>query len=645
MSTFSKENSLPSLPIPDLKTTLKKYDQSQQASLSAEDYAEFKKVLASFENSGEAEQLQARFLEKFIKNNHSNTPLDDQGQPRNWLERLWEEKAYTDYRGPLYHINYGGCMMNNRIKNESQKSEFFDIDYITDITYGYAKVWHALKHQKFPVQNFRGMDWSMDIFSKFFNASQESGKKADIMNYSFTTVDQDLAKNSETTTPPLNYCIFLINGKFYKIDVADSQGRIYARSVFYQVISDLVAQLRARNETAISDFTENVFTADLMDRDTAYQFKSEFDEITAKNWKIVSDSTFVNILDLDQPGKLANAQRFSLGMLGNEINRVYHKAPIQIFYQDGFGGYLSNHAVGEGTNGMFVVREMNNIMNNLDNFDQKVSEDNFVDLPIITELEFHFPNPEKWRPIFEQQIGVYHQTYKHNLKAKLYKIPIGKNDLRPFTLHPNANVMIAIQYAYYKLHGQHLSQWPTTYETGQLRQFWHGRTETTRSFTLATRKYIEAMMEENSKLSNDEKLELFVNAHMAYLGSHMDSMSFTSFDRHLLALNNLEPGTGPAETKLNSLTNHFTYKKGGASNFIISSSSGGSQTLTEKSCIPATGCMPFRMDGYGCFTFFDNENTWVNIMWCAACPENDGEKFGREIEKCMREVLEMLKEA
>lgn len=638
------------MPVPDLKITLQKYDESQKACLSTEDYAKFKKVLSQFQDSGEAEQLQNKFLQKFIHQNHSNTPLDAQGQPKNWLEKLWEEKTYTDYRGPLYHLNYGGCLMGNKIKDESQKSDFFDVDFITDVTYGYAKVWEALRHQTLSVQNFRGKNWSMDMFYKFFNSSQESGEFTDVMNYNFTTVEEDLAKNQKTTktgvSNPLSYCIFIINGKFYKIDVADNSGRIYARSIFYQVIFDLVSELRDRNEDPISDFTQNVFTADLLDRDTAYQFKQEFDATTAKNWKIVSDAVFVNILDLDQAGKLSNVQRFSLGMhgFGNQLNRIYHKAPVQIFYRDGFGGYLSNHAIGEGTNGMFVAREMDKVLKNMDNFDENLSEDNFKDRPQITKLHFNFPNPEKWRPIFEQQIEIYQHTYKNNLKSKLYKIDIGKHQLRPYNLHPNANVMIAIQYAYYKLHGQFLNQWPTTYETGQLRQFWHGRTECTRSFTVATRKFIKAMMDKNSKLSNREKMELFFKAHNANLQAHIDSTSFTSFDRHLLALNNLEPGTGSAETKLNSLTQHYTYKLGGAGNFIISSSSGGSQYLTDNNCIHVTGCMPFRTDGYACFTFFDEEHTWVNILWCAECLENDGLKFGREIEKCMYQVLEMLQQ-
>ena len=66
------------------------------ACLPEKDFQELVKVLDNFKNSGEAAEKQAEFLKKY-----------DNGS-RNWLEKLWVEEAYLKYRGPIYHLNYGG---------------------------------------------------------------------------------------------------------------------------------------------------------------------------------------------------------------------------------------------------------------------------------------------------------------------------------------------------------------------------------------------------------------------------------------------------------------------------------------------------------------------------------------------------------
>ena len=95
-------------------------------------------------------------------------------------------------------------------------------------------------------------------------------------------------------------------------------------------------------------------------------------------------------------------------------------------------------------------------------------------------------------------------------------------------------------------------------------------------------------MKDTSKKSNPKAAAgLFIKAHIKYL-SYMDECTkFKGFDRHLMALGE------------NELTSHYTYKLGGGSNSLLSTSSLGS---TNDDSIPISGgCAPCRDDGYCCF--------------------------------------------
>jgi len=51
-----------------------------------------------------------------------------------------------------------------------------------------------------------------------------------------------------------------------------------------------------------------------------------------------------------------------------------------------------------------------------------------------------------------------------------------------------------------------------TYESGSLRRYHLGRTETIRSCTLEAQKFAHAMSEQHNETSNDSKYHLFLNA-------------------------------------------------------------------------------------------------------------------------------------
>lgn len=77
----------------------------------------------------------------------------------------------------------------------------------------------------------------------------------------------------------------------------------------------------------------------------------------------------------------------------------------------------------------------------------------------------------------------------------------GKKQMKSFKISPDACVQMALQLAYYRLHGRLVA----TYESASLRIFYQGRTETIRSVTNESKQFIQAM--DNNEIDVKEKEE------------------------------------------------------------------------------------------------------------------------------------------
>lgn len=72
----------------------------------------------------------------------------------------------------------------------------------------------------------------------------------------------------------------------------------------------------------------------------------------------------------------------------------------------------------------------------------------------------------------------------------------GKSCLKTFRLSPDSFIQIAFQLTYYRLHKSH----PPTYETGTLRKYAEGRTDTIRLPNIESVEFVETMPIESLQL-------------------------------------------------------------------------------------------------------------------------------------------------
>ncbi|CAF5126794.1 unnamed protein product [Rotaria sp. Silwood1] len=107
----------------------------------------------------------------------------------------------------------------------------------------------------------------------------------------------------------------------------------------------------------------------------------------------------------------------------------------------------------------------------------------------------------------------------------------------------------------------------TTYESGSLRRYHLGRTETIRSCTLQAQLFARTMSEKHNETANDTKYDLFLNAMQAHRQYTNDAINAKGVDRHLLGLRLIA-----MENKLPkpALYDHISYKR--AMHFNLSTS-------------------------------------------------------------------------
>jgi len=106
----------------------------------------------------------------------------------------------------------------------------------------------------------------------------------------------------------------------------------------------------------------------------------------------------------------------------------------------------------------------------------------------------------------------------------------GKNLIKSCKVSPDAFIQVAMQLAYFRMYGESCA----TYESGSLRRFQHGRTETIRSCSVESHAYCVAMQDPKVKMEKKEKLlRDAITAHRNYTA---DVMAGEGVDRHLLGL-------------------------------------------------------------------------------------------------------------
>ncbi|KAI9088521.1 Choline/Carnitine o-acyltransferase-domain-containing protein [Phlyctochytrium arcticum] len=238
---------------------------------------------------------------------------------------------------------------------------------------------------------------------------------------------------------------------------------------------------------------------------------------------VIERSAFVVCLDDTKPVTREESSRACWH--GDGRNRFFDK-PIQfIIFDNGKAGFLGEHSMMDATptNNMcdWIATGLSR---DAINHGSKSSSSSVTP----RKLEFDVT------PAITDKIQTAEQHFdalvaKHDVRVQAF-FDYGKDLIKKFKTSPDAYVQMAIQLAYYKMHG--VSR--PTYESASTRKFAFGRTETCRSVSLESVAWVKAM--EDPSVSIAEKAQLGKRAVVSHTKYMTDAGENRGVDRLWLGL-------------------------------------------------------------------------------------------------------------
>jgi carnitine O-acetyltransferase len=576
--TFGFQKVLPPLPVPTLEETCEKYLQTVRTLLTDEEFLRTKVAVTEFQRpGGVGEQLQEALLERAQRS-------------RNWLAEWWLDYAYLLRREPLICVNwYAADSLDPPRKNQIERTASF--------------ISSALKFKKMINTETLGVDrmfgtvpLCMDQFSKLFSTCRIPGIPKDAL----VTCGPDESK----------HVVVIRKNQFYWFDVYHEDGTALSAT-------DLKRQLGEVLE--LSDHATDLYpplgVLTTENRDTWAEIRRKLidtDGVNRDSLAIIEKALFVVCLDEGNPKNLD--EHAGVMQHGDGRNRWFDKSFQVIVQKDGQIGPNAEHSRGESPS----VIPLFDFAAARERTGDEPSEPSGRVLPPVNRMQW------KLTPEIEQAIETACQNFDRiaadfDLKVLPFD-SYGKGFTKTCRLPPDAFIQMALQLAYFKMHGR-----PTlTYETAQTRVFFHGSTEAIRSCSGESMEFVTAM--EQAVFSPQTKFDFIRKAVETHAQQTRQAMAGKGVDRHLLGLRIL---ASENEGELPDIFRDKAYQLG----WQLSTS----QTPMRNIGV-VVGFAPVAEDGYGVSYLVKEDSLYFNIVSWKSCPDTDSTRFAECLEEALLEM-------
>lgn len=598
--TFQYQDSLPSLPVPSLEESLKKYLESVKPFANEEEYKKTEEIVKKFQN-GIGEKLHQKLLERAK-------------EKRNWLEEWWLNVAYLDVRIPSQlNVNFGGPaphMEHYWPPKEGTQLERGSISLWHNLNY-----WQLLRKEKLPVDKVGNTPLDMNQFRMLFSTCKIPGISRDsIMNY-FRT-------ESEGYSP--THIVVLCRGRVFVFDAIHEGCLITPPEILRQLtyihrkchsepdgpgVAALTSEERTRwakaRDYLINLDPENLTRLEKIQSSLlVYSLEDDSPHVTPEDYSQVIAMVLTGDPTVRWGDKSYNLISFSNGVLGCNCDHAPYDAMVMVsisYYVD--EKILENEGIWKGS-------------------------EKARDMPLPEELVFTVD--EKVLSDINQAKAQYLKQAS-DLQVVAYSFThFGKKLTKKKMLHPDTFIQLALQLAYYRLHGRP----GCCYETAMTRFFYHGRTETVRSCTVEAVRWCQSM--QDPAASALERKQMMLQAFAKHNKMMKDCSTGKGFDRHLLGLSLIAREEGLPVPEL--FTDPLFSRSGGGGNFVLSTSLIG--YLRVQGVV-----VPMVHSGYGVFYHIRDDRFVVACSAWKSCAETDAEKLVQLIFHAFQDMMQLMNSA
>ncbi|XP_067398111.1 carnitine O-acetyltransferase [Emydura macquarii macquarii] len=590
---LAHQEGLPRLPVPPLQQTLDHYLLALQPIISEEEWNHTKGLVDEFRKPGGVGERLQKGLQRRAR------------KTENWLSDWWLKTAYLEYRLPVVVHSSPGVVL--------PKQDFLDqqgqLRFAAKLIEGVLDFKTMIDNESLPVEYLGGKPLCMNQYYQILSSCRIPGPKHDsIVNY------------SKGKKPPSHITV-VHNFQFFELDVYSSDGSpLTTDQIFIQLEKIWNTSLQT-NKEPIGILTTNHRNSWAKAYNNLIKDKTNKESVRAIEKSIFTvclDSPIPRVSDDIYKSRVAAQMLHGGGSRWNSGNRWFDKTLQFIIAEDGSCGLVYEHAPSEGPP----------IVALLDHIVEYTKKPKLVRSPMIP-----LPMPKKLRFNITPEIKNDIEKAKQNLNIMVQDLDIkvmvfhhfGKNFPKSEKISPDAFIQMALQLAYYRMYDQVCA----TYESASLRMFRLGRTDTIRSASVNSLKFVQAM--DNPSKQNQEKVELLRRATQAHRAYTDMAIKGDAIDRHLLGLRlqAIEDLVSMPELFMDT-----AYAV--AMHFNLSTS----QVPAKTDCVMCFG--PVVPDGYGvCYNPMDDH---INFAMSAynSCAETNAARLAHYLEKALLDMRLLL---
>ncbi|XP_053407810.1 carnitine O-palmitoyltransferase 1, liver isoform-like [Mercenaria mercenaria] len=487
---FYFEPLLPRLPIPDLNATLDRFLASMKPILSDEDFIELLTATETFRvNEGPK-------LQQYLKNRSINK--------RNWVEDFWLQMAYLGWREPSA-INVNCYAVDRKtVPTTNQLARAANIIY------------SAVKYYEEICEDTLVPQYMQDLIPLTMDGYRKTH---------CTTRIPKVGMDDQETHKDQKHIVIYRKGVYFKLDVykTDSDGKEVQLTV--PEIYVLLQQVLDLAEDAKDFCPVGVFTA--QNRDYWAKIRERLVAVDVNRESITSIDSSIGLFVIEEECPKGLDEEAIFTMTGHGPNRYFDKSLQYIIYSNGKAGINAEHSCGDATYAarmweyILAVEKYNN-----DGGVAKISDQQLKKLSPPQKLDWDLND-------FEQELTEsqeHFQKLANSFGLRLVFAEYGKGYIKTKRVSPDGYLQMAIQLAYYKLHGKVVK----TYESASTRMFANGRTETIRPVTEASAAWCKAMS--SMKTTREQKILLLKRAINAQTKVKNEAVCGQGWDRHLFGL-------------------------------------------------------------------------------------------------------------
>uniref|UniRef100_A0A9R1SCN3 carnitine O-palmitoyltransferase n=2 Tax=Cyprinus carpio TaxID=7962 RepID=A0A9R1SCN3_CYPCA len=587
---YSYQGSLPNLPVPAVKDTVKRYLESARLLMSDAEYERMTTLAKEFESSlGNRLQWYLKLKAMWASN---------------YVSDWWEEYVYLRGRGPLMvNSNYYGM----------------DFLYVTPTPIQAARAGNTLHacllyRRKLNREEIKPVSPHCSA-DRCYWAMGETSRYGWVM---------------ETDC----YVAVFHRGRYFRLWLYHAGRMLSPREIEHQIQHILDdPSPPVPGEAKLAALTAG-------DRIPWAQARKEFfsSGVNKRSLDCIEKAAFFVALDDDEQGMMGddpagNLDRYAKSLLhGKCYDRWFDKSFTVVLYKNGKNGLNAEHSWADAP----IMAHVWEYVMTTDCFQLGYTEEGHCkgdvasSLPPPTRLTWDIPAECQER--IERSLAVA-QTLADDVDFHVLPIQdFGKGAIKKCKISPDAFIQIALQLAYYRNRGS----FTLTYEASMTRLFREGRTETVRSCTSESCTFVRA-------LEGGEEVCRHLFRTAAEKHQHLYRMAMTGggIDRHLFCLYIVSKYLGEESPFLKEVLSE-TWR--------LSTSQTPLQQVELFDFVNhpdyttcGGGFGPVADDGYGVSYIIIGENMInLHISCKHSCPQTDSHKFGADIKKALMDLLELM---